>query len=81
MAGSSSLSTRAKEKIFDMAGIKEYVVESFDELKNKVSWPTWQELQSSAIVVFIATAIISIIVYAMDLVFGQLLDFIYNNVF
>jgi preprotein translocase subunit SecE len=50
-----------------------YVQESYDELMNKVSWPTWSELQGSAIVVSVASLIIAMIVYAMDGVFRNLL--------
>ncbi|MCX6241290.1 MAG: preprotein translocase subunit SecE [Bacteroidetes bacterium] len=50
-----------------------YIKESYDELMHKVSWPTWAELQSSAIVVSIATLIIAIIVLAMDEVFKNVL--------
>ena len=35
-----------------------------------MSWPTWRELQSSAIVVLVAALIISLIVFLMDFVFG-----------
>ena len=58
-----------------------YIEESVDELKNKTSWPTWSELQSSAIVVLIAAAIISLIIYLMDSAFGNVMKVIYNNIF
>ncbi|MHC1707920.1 MAG: preprotein translocase subunit SecE [Bacteroidales bacterium] len=58
--------------------VKEYVQESYDELMHKVSWPTWKELQSSAIVVSIASLIIAVIVYLMDLSFSTLLKQFYN---
>jgi preprotein translocase subunit SecE len=50
-----------------------YIKESYDELMHKVSWPTWAELQSSAIVVSVASVIIAIIVFAMDEVFKNVL--------
>lgn len=53
-----------------MAGFASYIKESYSELTERVSWPTWMELQSSAIVVFIATLIISLIIFVMDYVFG-----------
>jgi len=55
-----------------------YIKESYDELMHKVSWPTWAELQSSAIVVSIATLIIAIIVFAMDEVFRNVLQQFYK---
>ncbi|MCX6279696.1 MAG: preprotein translocase subunit SecE [Bacteroidetes bacterium] len=50
-----------------------YVQESYDELMHKVSWPTWSELQGSAIVVSVASLIIAAIVFAMDEVFRNML--------
>ena len=50
-----------------------YVKECYDELVHKVSWPAWQELQSSAIVVSIASLIIALVVFAMDEVFRNVL--------
>ncbi len=44
--------------------------ESYDELVHKVSWPTWKDLQSSAIVVLIASVIIALLIFLMDFVFG-----------
>ena len=43
---------------------------SYDELMHKVSWPTFKELQSSAVVVAVATLVIALIVFIMDVVFG-----------
>ena len=53
-----------------MASLKTYVEESYSELVNKVSWPTWKELQTSAIVVLVASIIIALLVFVMDYVFG-----------
>ena len=50
-----------------------YIEESYDELMHKVSWPTWTELQGSAIVVSVASLIIAVIVFAMDEVFKTVL--------
>jgi len=47
-----------------------YVKESYDELMHKVSWPTWTELQNSAVVVSIASLVIAMVVFFMDAIFG-----------
>ncbi|MEI6174860.1 MAG: preprotein translocase subunit SecE [Bacteroidota bacterium] len=57
----------AKNKVIN------YIQESYDELMHKVSWPTWTELQGSAIVVSVASLIIAVIVFAMDEVFRNIL--------
>ena len=53
-----------------MASLKTYLSESYNELVHKVSWPTWKELQSSAIVVLVAALIVSGIIFLMDYIFG-----------
>ena len=52
-------------------GLVTYIQESYEELKNKVSWPSWSDLQSSAIVVAIASAVIALIIFFMDYVMGN----------
>ncbi|MCH3924259.1 MAG: preprotein translocase subunit SecE [Bacteroidales bacterium] len=47
-----------------------YVKSCYDELMNKVSWPTMAELQNSTIVVFVASLIIALIVFIMDITCG-----------
>ncbi|GAA3941958.1 preprotein translocase subunit SecE [Chitinophaga oryziterrae] len=49
-----------------MNKIRTYFRESYHELVHKVSWPTWQELQSSTMVVLIATVVITLVVWGMD---------------
>ncbi len=56
-----------------------YIKESYNELVHKVSWPTWTELQSSAILVLIASLIIGLLVFAMDFIFQGLMNLIYNT--
>ncbi|MFM1875509.1 MAG: preprotein translocase subunit SecE [Bacteroidota bacterium] len=53
-----------------MANIITYVEESYNELVNKVSWPTWAELQNSTWIVAIASVIIALMIFVMDFVFG-----------
>lgn len=46
-----------------------YVKESYNELVNKVTWPTFLQLQNSTIVVMVASVIFAVVVLAMDLSF------------
>ena len=61
-----------------MSKIGLYIKDSFNELVNKVSWPTWSELQNSSIVVAIATIIIALIIYFMDSVFSNFMKIFYS---
>ena len=74
--GSSSLSSRAN--FFKVMDIKGYFRESYTELVHKVTWPTWAELQNSAVLVLVATLIIALIVAFMDLGFSKIMEFIYS---
>lgn len=61
--------------------IKTYIKEAHNELVHKVTWPTWAELQSSAIVVMIASIIFALVIFAMDLVFRNAMELIYGMLF
>jgi len=62
-----------------MANVGEYIKESYIELVEKVTWPTWRELQSSAVLVLVATIIISLIIFGMDQLIGFLLKSFYSS--
>ena len=57
--------------------IVNYIKESYKELVEKVSWPSFPELQSSTIVVMIASLLFAIVVLAMDMSFENIMEFIY----
>jgi preprotein translocase subunit SecE len=50
-----------------MESLKAYIMESYEELVNRVTWPTWKDLQTSALVVAVASIIIALIIGLMDL--------------
>ena len=56
-----------------------YVKESYNELVNKVTWPTFPQLQNSTIVVMVASAIFAVVVLAMDLTFENMMAAIYKT--
>lgn len=47
-------------------------------MTKKVTWPTWDKLQSSAIVVMVASVIIALMIFAMDFVIETAMKFIYT---
>ena len=61
-----------------MAKKQSYIKSSYDELINKVSWPTWSDLQSSSIVVAIASMIIALVIYLMDQTFSNIMKLFYD---
>ena len=61
-----------------MNKITTYFRESYKELLEKVSWPTWNELQQSTVIVLVATLLITVIVWIMDLVSSSILHLVYS---
>ncbi|MBQ0045118.1 MAG: preprotein translocase subunit SecE [Bacteroidales bacterium] len=55
-----------------------YLKESYVELTKKVTWPTWSKLQSSAILVMVASVILAVVVFCMDFFFQKLMTLIYS---
>jgi len=49
-----------------MDKVTTYFKESYEELMYKVTWPTMSELQSSTVVVLIASLLIALLIAAMD---------------
>ena len=61
-----------------MNKISTYFRESYRELLEKVSWPTWNELQQSTVIVLVATLLITVIVWIMDLISSSVLHLVYS---
>ncbi|MBC8035179.1 MAG: preprotein translocase subunit SecE [Chitinophagaceae bacterium] len=61
-----------------MNKITTYFSESYKELVEKVTWPTWAQLQQSTLIVLVATILITAIVGLMDFASSSLLKVIYN---
>lgn len=61
-----------------MSKIGTYINETKTELFSKVSWPTWPELQSSALVVMVSSVIIALVVFLMDFGFEVLMKAAYD---
>ena len=55
-----------------------YLKESYVELTKKTSWPSWDKLQNSAILVMIATVILAAALWVIDYAFQHLMTLIYT---
>jgi len=53
-----------------MKKVVNYFKVTYDELVHKVTWPSAKDLQNSVIVVSIASLIIALIVFLMDIMFN-----------
>ncbi|UII27768.1 preprotein translocase subunit SecE [Fulvivirga maritima] len=62
-----------------MQKLKSFILESYDEMKNKVTWPKYSELQNSSILVLVASFIFALLIGLMDYVFQTGMDFFYDQ--
>ena len=49
-----------------MNKVSTYFRESWKEMIEKVTWPTWNQLQQSTVIVLVATLVITAMVWVMD---------------
>ena len=61
-----------------MNKIGNYVKDSYRELAEKVTWPDWDQLQQSTMIVLVATIIITLVVWLMDFLAGGGLNLLYK---
>ncbi|HVZ57651.1 MAG TPA: preprotein translocase subunit SecE [Chitinophagaceae bacterium] len=61
-----------------MNKIVHYFKDSYKELMEKVTWPTWAQLQQSTMIVLAATLLTTALVGVMDLAASNVLKFVYK---
>ena len=61
-----------------MNKVSNYFSDSYKELLEKVTWPSWTQLQQSTMIVLAATLVITGVVWVMDFVAAGGLNFIYK---
>ncbi|MBM3443335.1 MAG: preprotein translocase subunit SecE [Bacteroidetes bacterium] len=61
-----------------MNKLQSYFRHSYEELMEKVSWPSWLQLQQSTMIVLVATLVITGLVWVMDLGGSTVFKFIYS---
>ena len=61
-----------------MAGIINYIKESFSELKNNVTWPTMAEAQSLTVLVAVFSIVFSLAIWGVDTVFSKVVGFYFR---
>ncbi|HEX7848084.1 MAG TPA: preprotein translocase subunit SecE [Chitinophagaceae bacterium] len=61
-----------------MVKIGNYFRDSYKELMEKVTWPTWAQLQQSTMIVLVATLVITALVTLIDFGAGGVLKQLYK---
>jgi len=68
---------QVKEKEL-MENLVHYLQDSYREFAQKAAWPTLKDLQRSTVVVIVATAIFSLLIFAMDKSISTILQYVYQ---
>ncbi|HTN18770.1 MAG TPA: preprotein translocase subunit SecE [Chitinophagaceae bacterium] len=61
-----------------MSKFGSYIQEAYDELVHKVTWPTWDELQQTTVIVLVALAITTLIMLGMNVASEKVITLVYN---
>lgn len=61
-----------------MSRIKNLWTSTADELVNKVTWPSWDELVQSTVIVLVASVIFALAIYVLDKGFDFVTEFLYK---
>ena len=62
-----------------MSKLSNYIRETSEEMRYKVTWPTLEELQKSAGLVLLGSLIFAVVVGIMDVAFKETLEAFYNS--
>jgi len=55
-----------------------FIRESVVEMRDKVSWPKYKDLQNSSVLVLVASVIFAVLIGIIDLGFDNAMSWIYN---
>lgn len=58
--------------------LKNFVLDAYDEMKNKVTWPKYSFLQNSAVLVLVASLIFALFIGGIDLGFENIMTWFYD---
>lgn len=55
-----------------------YITESYKELRNHVTWPTWAEAQRLTVIVAVFSVLLALAVWGVDTVFGEVVGLYFD---
>jgi preprotein translocase subunit SecE len=62
-----------------MEKVKKYISDTVEEMRHRVSWPKYSELQNSSVLVLLGSIVFAIVVGLMDFVYDSTLSWFYNQ--
>ncbi|MCH7512628.1 MAG: preprotein translocase subunit SecE [Bacteroidetes bacterium] len=61
-----------------MDKVQAFIRESTNEMRYKVSWPKYKDLQNSSVLVLVASLILSLFIGVVDFSFENLMEWFYT---
>jgi|TARA_B100000768_G_C11160611_1_gene324350 preprotein translocase subunit SecE len=61
-----------------MAAMIDYIRDSFEELKNNVSWTERSELQRLVVIVLVFSILFSLAIWGADTILSRIIQFYFN---
>ena len=61
-----------------MAGLISYVKDSFEELRNHVTWTPWTEAQRLTVMVAVFSILFSLAIWGVDTVFSRVVEIYFD---
>jgi preprotein translocase subunit SecE len=61
-----------------MAAMIDYIRDSFEELKNNVSWTERSELQRLVVIVLVFSVLFSLAIWGADTILSRIIQFYFN---
>lgn len=58
--------------------ITNYISDSYNELKNHVTWPAYTEAQRLTVIVVVFSVLFALAIWGVDLVFSDLIEFYFQ---
>ena len=63
-----------------MAAMIDYIRDSFEELKNNVSWTERSELQRLVVIVLVFSVLFSLAIWGADTILSRIIQFYFNMI-
>lgn len=55
-----------------------YIQAAYDELVHKVTWPSWDELQQTTIIVLVSLVLLTLMILGMDFASEKVMTMLYS---
>jgi preprotein translocase subunit SecE len=62
-----------------MKKLKAFIIECITEIRYKVTWPPYKELQNNSILVLVASLVFAAIIGLIDLCFRNAISWLYHS--